>query len=233
MAEIGSWGWIVSLRVGIFGPQCGGSIIDSRHILTAAHCLAPWGTSFMLTYATVSVGKHNITDAGQIRNISEIFMHPLYEASTFRNDIGILRLSSPLDMTDLFVSKVCLPDFDRNLLTTEQYPAPGTKLAVIGWGVSNQTLNNITNITTNIRAHELQQVSVFALDQDDPICNASIRDSEIQFCANVNGGGQDACQGDSGGPIMVYDTKRERWEQVGIVSYGTGCALPNFPGIYT
>ncbi|CAF1688764.1 unnamed protein product, partial [Didymodactylos carnosus] len=38
---------------------------------------------------------------------------------------------------------------------------------------------------------------------------------------------------DSGGPIMVYDTKRERWEQVGIVSYGTGCALPNFPGIYT
>ncbi|CAF4340764.1 unnamed protein product, partial [Adineta steineri] len=56
-------------------------------------------------------------------------------------------------------------------------------------------------------------------------------DIERQFCAMVDGGGKDSCQGDSGGPIHQW--LGDRWEQVGIVSYGTGCAQPTNPGVYT
>ncbi|CAF1518828.1 unnamed protein product, partial [Adineta steineri] len=103
-----------------------------------------------------------------------------------------------------------------------QYIKNGTRLAVIGWGAlgSGVSLNPII----------LQQAEVFAIDNNDPICTQTMGDSEIQFCAGLREGGKDSCQGDSGGPIFQW--QGEYWEQVGIVSYGNGCAEPNDPGVY-
>ena len=42
----------------------------------------------------------------------------------------------------------------------------------------------------------------------------------------------DTCQGDSGGPIMMY-TASQQWVLVGVTSYGIGCGLPNYAGVYT
>lgn len=52
--------------------------------------------------------------------------------------------------------------------------------------------------------------------------------TERMFCAGVKGvGGKDACQGDSGGPLVA------KGKLHGIVSWGRGCALPGYPGVYT
>src|SRR5690606_10019215 len=55
---------------------------------------------------------------------------------------------------------------------------------------------------------------------------------ETMIAAGYDGGGKDACQGDSGGPMVVFDHQNEP-VQVGVVSWGIGCARPNKFGIYS
>ncbi|UJR11644.1 hypothetical protein I4U23_015825 [Adineta vaga] len=94
--------------------------------------------------------------------------------------------------------------------------------AVIGWG---------TLASGHHRPTKLRQVRVKTIANDDRRCVNSIFDINRQFCAMVDGGGKDSCQGDSGGPIHQW--LDDHWEQVGIVSFGDGCAHVNHPGIYT
>ncbi|CAF0726136.1 unnamed protein product [Rotaria sp. Silwood1] len=73
----------------------------------------------------------------------------------------------------------------------------------------------------------LQQVEVYAIDNEDPMCISAMNDSEIQFCVGLPDDGK----GDSGGPIFQWTG--QYWEQVGIVSHGNGCAKLGHPDVYT
>jgi len=104
---------------------------------------------------------------------------------------------------------------------TSTEPPVDTPATVSGWG----TLNfGDTTLATQLHA-----VEVFITDRTE--CNSALANyggiTENMICAGVPGGGKDACQGDSGGPLVVGG------QLVGIVSWGVGCALPEYPGVYS
>ncbi|CDQ72887.1 unnamed protein product [Oncorhynchus mykiss] len=86
-------------------------------------------------------------------------------------------------------------------------------------------------------ADVLQEANVPIIN--DAVCNApDYYDNQIttsMFCAGFEKGGTDACQGDSGGPFVAEDSlsKASRYRLLGVVSWGTGCAMAKKPGVYT
>lgn len=219
-AAASTWGWAVSIRNRYTGSHfCGGSIISDTHILTAAHCTIDSFASTLRVYAGTTSSS---SSAGQVRSVSKITNHPSYSSSTYRNDIAILKLSSPLDLNALGVDLVCLPDGS----TSGEYPPANIDLVAVGWGVTSQG--------SNIVSPYLQQVTVQSVSSTSSYCrNSGVVDSSTQMCAGVMpAGGKDTCQGDSGGPLLMF-TSNNVWEQVGITSSGDGCAQANRPGIYT
>ena len=105
-------------------------------------------------------------------------------------------------------------------LTTSE-PVLDQNAVVSGWG----TLAS----GSGALPRQLQVVSVPIVSREE--CNKAYEAyggiTVNMICAGVPSGGKDACQGDSGGPLVV-DGKL-----VGIVSWGTGCAEPLYPGVYS
>ena len=104
----------------------------------------------------------------------------------------------------------------------------GTAAVVVGWGV-----NDFSNPSQPLFPSELNQVSVPVVSTE--ICNAPQSYAgllgEGQICAGLPQGGRDSCLGDSGGPLMIRQDGE--YKQIGVVSFGRGCAEPNFYGVYT
>ena len=240
-----SWSWTVALyNAGTF--FCGGSLISSTMIVTGAHCMAPQLSS--LSTVTIIAGTNALSNSdgkGQVRHLIEVFMHPDYEGAKVTNDIAIVRVSQPFDLSNSKLTPVCLPNaVTAEIIATLEYPLPGTSLAVVGWGVIEYGRKD--------PSPSLRQVVVQAVASTSPNCATSTKEFTnvtVQFCAGVPAGGKgkgygddalimasfacpiDACQGDSGGPIMAFVSNR--WQLVGIASSGFGCAVPGHSGIYT
>ena len=119
-----SWGWAVSLYIG--GSLCGGSIISSSWILTAAHCVQGRIASDITVYA----GSNSKLSGTQTRYVSQINRHPSYQSSTYINDIALLQLSTPLDMTSSYVSAICLPSVNSGTLSAGEWPSAGTTVCI-------------------------------------------------------------------------------------------------------
>ena len=147
--------------------------------MTAAHCVSPIETF-------VHLGVHNeAQDSILIREVVKSITHPNFvPAPTFLNDIALLRVSPPIDLS-LFTGKIGLSCLPPPSATTD-YPNPGSHLAVVGWGRMS---------SSGSRSTILRQVRVYAMDEDDPRCINARYDSDRQFCAMVDGGGKDSCQG--------------------------------------
>ncbi|CAF3364480.1 unnamed protein product [Rotaria sp. Silwood1] len=213
-ADIDSWGWIVSIRIGN-SHVCGGSLISSTLILTAAHCLMSIKS---LASLNINAGSTYLSIIHQQRKVSQIYIHQYYDSNTFVNDIAIIRLSSPINMNDRSIALICLPS-----TKTIYYPPTDTTVVAIGWGVLSSG--------NKVPSDSLQQVTLKTLSKTSINCRTVIHNNTIQFCSGVPGGGKDTCQGDSGGPLMIFS--KDQWILVGITSYGISCALADYPGVYT
>ncbi|KAM9843778.1 chymotrypsinogen A-like [Aulostomus maculatus] len=209
----GAWPWQVSLHDTSFGHFCGGSLINSRWILTAAHCFTSTSTADLVVYlGRQSQEGQNVNEVSS--KVSQVIRHEDYNDQTLDNDICLLELSSSVDFTS-YIAPVCLPAEGS---TAEA----GTDCWVTGWGTigSDVPLPSPGN---------LQEVSVPVVPNTECSETYSTLTSNM-ICAGLPEGGKDSCQGDSGGP-MVYQNETT-WVQLGVVSFGFGCAEPDTPGVY-
>ncbi|CAF4331042.1 unnamed protein product, partial [Adineta steineri] len=198
---------------------CGGSIISASWVITAAHCVNSQTASSITIYA----GSNSRWTGTQSRVVSKIIVHPSYNSDTYVDDIALLQLQTPLDMTDRYVSQICLPSVNSSILSTTEWPAANTTVVAVGWG----TLSEGGSLPTT-----LQQVTLQTVSRQDSTCSPLITDWHVQLCAGVSGGGKDTCQGDSGGPLMMFNSNKQ-WVLVGLTSNGLGCAEAAYSGIYT
>lgn len=99
---------------------CGASLISKYHLLTVAHCVTRPNSENSLPPETLVIylGKFYLKQWSspgiQDRHVKKIMVHPQYESQTFSNDIAVLTLKSPADITN-FVRPVCLWDGEESL----------------------------------------------------------------------------------------------------------------------
>ncbi|CAB4065714.1 Trypsin-1,Hypodermin-B [Lepeophtheirus salmonis] len=195
-------------------PWCGGSVINDRYILTAAHCVVKKAANRVL----VVLGQHdwmNPEENSTSYTVEKIIKHPRFDSrARFDYDYALLRLSRRIIFDkDNQVSPICIP---------KSFHPQMKNGAVTGWGVMDP--NN-----PNVQASQLQEVSVDYVDFDH--CGSSYGKSSItdtMICAAAPEA--DACFGDSGGPLAVNYFGRTYLE--GVVSWGRSCASPLYPGVY-
>lgn len=202
-----------------FGLFCGGSLIAKDVVLTAAHCQ---GAPF-----DVVIGRHDLGDNdGQVIPIKEQLPHPNYDPYFTDNDFMLVFLSRG---TTANVDLVKLND-------DPSVPNVGRGVTVMGWGDTD-----IRDDVPAALSDVLMKVQVNIISNNDCAdssgsiggggSTASYRGQITQnmLCAKSNQ--RDSCQGDSGGPLVI--TRAAGDLQIGIVSWGIGCANQNFPGVYS
>lgn len=199
---------------------CGGSLIDESHILTAAHCVAHVSKSDV-QHLRVKLGDHNIKDNDRTSvevRVKRIIRHIGFSSKTLHNDIAILTMEHPVEFND-YISPICLA------AGSNQYTYQSVTVA--GWG---------TLTDRGRQPNELMKVDVEVWTNDK--CSTSYAGNapggitSHMLCASLPN--KDSCSGDSGGPLFKCQNNRDgSCTQIGIVSWGIGCAQANYPGVYT
>ncbi|MFE7777363.1 S1 family peptidase [Streptomyces sp. NPDC057445] len=184
---------------------CGGALYTKQIVLTAAHCVNGSGNNTSIT-ATAGVVDLQSSSAIKVKS-TKVLRAPGYNGTG--KDWALIKLAQPINLPTLKIAETTA--YNNGTFT------------VAGWGARSEGGG---------QQRYLYKAQVPFVS--DASCSSSYPDlvANEEICAGFNQGGVDTCQGDSGGPMFRKDNAGA-WVQVGIVSWGIGCARPGYPGVYT
>jgi len=194
-------------------PFCGGSLISSREVLTAAHCTATGMANYVV------LGEHNVKDSSDGQKIVKVCGrsdHPNYNDGNQDNDYAVLHLCESVQFTRE-IRPVCLPSSSGNNYENKD-------AVVSGWG----TLSSGGSTPDTLREVTVKTMSNAKCVGPATSYSSSDITSNMMCASNPN---KDSCQGDSGGPL-VTETGSNQYTLIGVVSWGFGCAQSGAPGVY-
>ncbi|XP_018568841.1 serine protease easter-like [Anoplophora glabripennis] len=226
VADLGEFPWLALLQYpsnrGI-QSGCGGTLINSRYVVTAAHCvdmqilknrglgqvrqivLGEYDTRNKTDCIYMGTGQ-DCADPPEIYGVESIIPHKMYTSSATQHDIALLRLDKEVTFTD-YIKPICLPTKSSTLKGNETF-------IIAGWG----------RTSTDMFSPLLRKAKIPLVAKEN--CNRRNRSLiDGQICAGL-GNGTDSCNGDSGGPLMLQVNNNFEFvtNMMGVISYGfLGC----------
>ena len=173
---------------------------------------------------TAVIGRHDLaaTSTGEEIPVASTLQHPEYNSDEFGNDIMLVFLQEPIQQDIDFV----------RVNGDSASPGVGSPVTVAGWGLTDENSFYLPDLLMAVEVNSISNEECAASEGtvDGFLASYEGEITDGMLCAADEG--EDSCQGDSGGPLVIEGTDGSPDTQVGVVSWGYGCAHSAFPGVY-